>query len=209
MRLFVDSADIDEIRACFAWGVVDGVTTTPTFFERLGIHDANDAIREIARDIEGEVHVEALGDSVAQTIDAARRNFELGPNIVSKIPISARGIEAAHRLEEDGIRVNLHLVFSVSQAVMAAKAGVSYVCPLLGRLVDVGLNGSQVVDDIVAAIGEGPGLSSTVMVSSIRNEEQLQSALVSGATAITVPARLLQRVVDGSDARCLHLIADT
>jgi len=196
MKLFLDSADIEEIKRYARWRVIDGITTTPTFFRRLGVDSARKAIQEICREFKGEIHIEALGSSVEKIMDAARENREIGERVVSKIPIGPVGLEAASRLTEEGIGVNLHLVFSVNQAMMAAKAGVKYICPLMGRLNDAGLNGSEVISDIVRALSVHPELPTTIMVSSIRNAEDTRAAFLSGAKAITIPGKVLKRIFE-------------
>jgi transaldolase len=204
MKLFLDSADINEIKTFAKWRVIDGITTTPTFFRRLGVGNARKSISDINAQFKGEIHIEALGNTVEKVMDAAKGNRELGENIVSKIPIGPIGLEAASRLEEQGIRVNLHLIFSVNQAIMAAKAGVMYVCPLMGRLNDAGLNGSEIVSDIVSAIGVHPELSTVVMVSSIRNAEDARAAFLSGAKAVTIPGKVLNRIFESPFTEKAH-----
>lgn len=195
MKLFLDSADLEEIRRYAPWHVIDGITTTPTFFRRLGIEDSAAALAAIAAEFSGEIHVEALGEGVEEIIDAARRNHEIAPRVVSKLPISAASLEATSRLREEGIRVNLHLVFSVNQAFLAAQAGAAYVCPLVGRMSDAGLNPDEVVGDIVRAMALG-AFDTEVMVSSVRSPEVARRAILSGASSITVPGRVLGQMIE-------------
>lgn len=195
MRLFLDSADAREIARFSRWGIIDGITTTPTFFRRLGIHDMYKACEELASQFKGEIHLEAMGSRVSDIIDAARRNRELGENIVSKIPIGEAGIEAAFRLSQEDIRVNLHLVFNVNQAVLGAKAKAAYVCPLMGRLNDAGLNGCDIVADIQRALALHDDLRCEVMVSSIRNGEDARLAFLTGAGAVTIPGAVLSGIL--------------
>jgi len=206
MKLFLDSADPEEIREFSRWRVIDGVTTTPTFFRRLGVGDTGATLREIVADVKGEIHVEALGHTVAEIVEAARRNRDLGPNIVSKIPVGPRGIEAAGILEEEGLPVNVHLVFCVNHAVLAAKAGASYVCPLMGRMNDAGINAAEVISRIIDAVNGYPELDTKVMVSSIRNSEDVRRAFLMAAPAITIPARVLRSLFDSPLTEKAHAI---
>jgi TalC/MipB family fructose-6-phosphate aldolase len=197
MRLYLDSADPQEIRRFSRWRIVDGITTTPTFFRRLGVSDARAAVRRIAAEFDGEIHVEAMGRDADEIVAAARQNRELGASVVSKVPICPAGLEATRRLADEGVAVNLHLVFSVNQAVLAAKARAAYVCPLVGRMSDAGLDADEVVADIVRALSLHPALSTTtVMLSSIRSPEMARRALLTGAGAITLPGRVLSRMVE-------------
>lgn len=211
MKLFLDSADISQVVELGRWGVIDGITTTPTFFRRLGIGDVAEAIRRLAREVDGEVHVEALGRSTAEIVATARANHALGDNVVSKIPISAAALEATRALAADGIAVNLHLAFTVTQAVLAAKAGAAYVCPLLGRIYDAGLDGAAVVGEMVRALAPHPALHASIMVSSIRSVEAARFALLSGAHAITVPPSVLRAMLESplTDGACAILARDS
>jgi transaldolase len=206
MKLFLDSADPDEIRELSRWRVIDGVTTTPTFFRRLGVGNAGAALREIVANVKGEIHVEALGQSVDEIVEAARRNRDLGPNIVSKIPVGRLGIEAAGILEAEGLPVNVHLVFCVNHAVMAAKAGASYVCPLMGRMNDAGLNAAEVISNIIDAVKGYPEFEAEVMVSSIRNTEDVRRSFLMSAPAITIPGRVLKSLYDSPLTEKAHAI---
>ena len=210
MRIFLDSADPAEIREFSRWRILDGITTTPTFFSRLGINNAREAIGEMAAQFPGEIHVEAMGLKPEEIIQAARENHELGPHIVSKIPIGPAGLEAVNRLKEEGIATNLHLIFSVNQAMLAAKAGASYVCPLMGRMNDVGLGSSKTITDMVQALALHRELSTIVMVSSLRNPEDARKAFLTGAGAITVPGRILRQMVASplTDKACNILAED-
>lgn len=196
MKLYLDSADPQEIERFARWRVLDGITTTPTFFRRLGVRDARAAIRGIAAEFAGEIHVEALGRDVEQILAAARANRELGANIVAKVPISPAGLEATRLLAQEGIAVNLHLVFSVNQALLGLKAGAAYLCPLMGRMSDAGLNADEVAADIVRLLGLHSAPRTELMLSSIRSPQMARRALLSGAQAVTVPGRVLAQMIE-------------
>lgn len=193
MRLFLDSADPQEIQRFARWGVLDGITTTPTFFRRLGVADGRSALQRIADDFPGEIHVEAMGRGIAEILAAAHRNREIGDRVVSKIPITPVGLEACSRLAAEGIAVNLHLVFTVNQALLAAKAGAAYVCPLLGRLNDAGLDAEAVAMEISQALSHTP--STQLMLSSIRTPQMAQRAILCGPHALTVPGSVLGQMI--------------
>lgn len=206
MKLFLDSANPDEIKELARWRIVDGVTTTPTFFRRLDVDDAKSTLREIVSLVRGEIHVEALGRTVDEIVEAARRNRDLGPNIVSKIPVGQLGIEAASILEEEGVPVNVHLVFCVNHAMLAAKAGASYVCPLMGRMNDAGLDATEVISRIIRAVSGYSELRTTVMVSSIRNTEDVRRSFLMAAPAITIPGPVLRKLFDSPLTEKAHAI---
>jgi transaldolase len=210
MKLFLDSADLRELRELASWGVLDGITTTPTFFRRLGVKEARGEIRRLAQELDGEIHVEALGQTATDIVEAARRNHELAPTkVVSKIPISPAGLEATSRLRAEGVRVNLHLIFTLNQALLGARAGASYLCPLLGRMSDVGQDSQRVIADIVQTLRLYPELGATVMVSSIRTAEHARQALQTGAGALTVPGAVLRRMVESPlTDRALSIITE-
>ena len=205
--MYLDSADIREIRRFSRWGIIDGVTTTPTFFRKLGITDARAAIRDICREFSGEVHVEALGRNADEIVAAARDNRDLGENVVSKIPIGDAALEATCRLAEEGLRVNLHLVFTLNQAMLAARSGAAFVCPLLGRMADSGIDGVAVLEEIVSSLAKYPDIATRVMASSIRNRELARGAILAGAAAMTAsPAVLLQMLQSTLTDRALNVL---
>lgn len=206
MKLFLDSADPAEIETFSRWHILDGVTTTPTFFRRLGYRDTAEVVREIATHMRGEIHLEALGRSVDDIVTAARKNRELGDNIVSKIPIGPLGIAAAGILRQEGIRVNLHLVFSVNQAVLGAKAGAAYVCPLMGRMRDAGLDAEAVISRIIEAFRLYPEFDAQLMVSSIRTVEDVECSFLMGAPVITIPPAVFRQLPDSPLTEKAHSI---
>ena len=148
MRFFLDTANLDEIRQGVEWGVLAGVTTNPTLVAREGV-DFPTRIREIADLVDGPVSAEVLSTYTDAMILEARRLFALAPNVVVKVPMIPAGIAAARALYQEGIPTNVTLVFSPQQALLAAAAGATYVSPFVGRLDDIGEDGSGLVRDIV------------------------------------------------------------
>ena len=190
MELFIDSADIELIKKFYDLSIFKGITTTPTFFYKQKIYDYENEIKKIGKIIEGQIHIEAIGKNVKEIVDNAKYNNSLGSNIVSKIPISAEGIQAVKILKEYDIKTNIHLIFSLNQAVLAARSGADYICPLIGRMNDIGGNGFDVLANIINMI-KGYGFDTKVMASSIRNPEDVTKSLLLGVDAITLPPDII------------------
>lgn len=187
MKLYIDSANLKDIEKYSAMGIFSGVTTTPTFFRREGIADINSEINKIYKLVPGELHIEAVGETTEEIIKNCVCNSKLGPDVVSKIPLNSESIKAVKYLSEEKIKTNVHLVFSLNQSIMAALAGATYVCPLVGRLYDIGHDGLKLVEEIITAFQKYPEITSRVMVSSVRTPEHVKQAALLGADITTVP----------------------
>ena len=197
MELYLDSVNIDEIKAASKLGYLTGLTTTPTFMLREGVKDIDAQMLELATYVD-VLQVEALGDNADEIIAEAKRLVGIGLNkdkTVFKIPISLEGTIACNRLVDDGFMVNLHLVYTVQQAYMAFRAGATYVCPLVGRLQDQGHDALGLVKTCVEIV-EKYGYESKVMFSSVRNVEHVKNALSIGVHTCTVPWGLMQKLTD-------------
>ena len=197
MELYLDSADRREIEDAFGLGILDGLTTTPTFMHRHGIEDVDAYLLDLAR-IVPVLQVEALGDTADEIRSEAIRQLELGlepGRTVFKIPVSLEGIKACRRLTDEGLMVNVHLVYTLQQAYMAMHAGADYVCPLVGRLQDQGQDALALVADAVDAVVRY-GYETRVMFSSVRHVEHVRNALQLGAHTITVPFPILARLTE-------------
>jgi len=192
VKIFLDNADIEQISHFRSLGIIDGVTTNPTMLRSIGSKDLDRHLCEIANLVD-ELHVEALGDTVEQIVSAARGNYGLGGSIVSKIPIGEDGLAAVQILRNEGIATNLHLVFSVNQAILAAKAGAEYICPLIGRLNDSGAEGFEILGEIVTVLRAEEDFTTMVMASSIRSPEDVRRASLVGVDAITIPSEVLSK----------------
>jgi len=193
MEFYIDSADLDVIKEYAALSLFSGVTTTPTFFYRDGVDNSASRVRDIAAAFPGCIHMEAMGTCCDEILTEARRNHRLCDRIVSKIPISKEGLKAVHILKREGIRTNVHLIFSVNQAVLAAEAGADFICPLIGRLNDVDGSGLKMIRDIVSVI-KRYGYPTVVMASSIRGSEDVTESLLCGVDAVTIPPKVIEHM---------------
>ncbi len=193
MRLFLDTANLDEIRKAAKLGVISGVTTNPSLVAREGRSDLSSVIREIASIVDGPISAEVLSQDAEGMVREARELSSFSPNVVVKIPVTEAGIEAISRLSAEGIKCNLTLCFSLNQALLGALAGATYVSPFVGRLDDVGHDGMALVADIVQVFRHY-GFSTQVIAASIRHPLHLIAAAKAGAHIATVPYRVLKQM---------------
>ena len=192
MRFFIDTADVEEIRDAHAMGMVDGVTTNPTLIARSG-RPFGEVITEICGIVDGPVSAEAVSLDAAGMIAEGRELSGIHSNIVVKIPMTTDGLKAVGVLSSEGIATNVTLVFTSMQALMAAKAGATYVSPFVGRLDDLSADGMEVVEQIVS-IYNNYGFQTEVIVASIRNPVHvLESALI-GADIATIPYAVIRNL---------------
>tara|TARA_B100000780_G_C21118295_1_gene452704 strand:- start:869 stop:1888 length:1020 start_codon:yes stop_codon:yes gene_type:complete len=197
MELYLDSADINEIKEAFKLGFIDGLTTTPTFMHRHGITDVDATIVELA-DIVPVLQIEALGETAEEIVAEAYRQEKLGldrTKTVYKIPVSLEGVKACKELTKEGFLVNIHLVYTLQQAYMAMQAGATYVCPLVGRLQDQGTDALALVQDCVNAVNYY-GYDTKIMFSSVRNVEHVRNAIDAGVHTITVPFKIMKQLTE-------------
>ncbi|PKN09469.1 MAG: fructose-6-phosphate aldolase [Deltaproteobacteria bacterium HGW-Deltaproteobacteria-8] len=189
MKIFLDTANIEQIRQAKALGAIDGVTTNPSLLSREK-GDWKKIVRQICKEIEGPVSVEVISTESPAMLTEARDLVKIGPNIVVKVPVTLEGLKTIKELHLRGIETNATLVFSANQALLAAKAGASYVSPFVGWLDDVGQDGMQLVQDLMS-IFRNYDLSTQVLAASIRNSSQFFQAALLGADAITLPLSVL------------------
>ncbi len=189
MRLFMDTASIDEIRRGAATGVVEGVTTNPTLVAREGV-EYRARVLEICEGVDGPISVECISMEPDALVEEARRVAAWHENIVVKIPIAETGLIAMSRLAAEGIRVNCTLVFSANQALLAARAGATFVSPFVGRLDDGGEDGMEAVREMVQ-IMELHDLATEVLAASIRHPRHVTEAALAGAHIATIPPAVL------------------
>ncbi|HIH98293.1 MAG TPA: fructose-6-phosphate aldolase [Thermoplasmata archaeon] len=193
MKIFIDTADIKEIKEIASWGVLDGVTTNPTLIARAGL-GFKETINEICKIVNGPISVEVTSTDAEGMIKEARKLAKIHPNIIIKIPITPDGLKATKRLSKEGITINMTLVFSANQALLAAKAGAGYVSPFIGRLDDIGNEGMQVVRDI-AQIFKQNGVKTKLLVASIRHPIHVIEAAKLGADVATIPPPVIRKMV--------------
>ena len=193
MKLFLDTAAIEDISTAARWGVLDGVTTNPSLFAKVGgSYDA--VLRDICRLTSGPVSAEVVAEDVDGMIREGRHFAGLAPNIVVKVPMSEDGLEAIARLAEEGIPTNCTLIFSANQGLLAARAGASLLSPFVGRLDDINEDGMTVIREL-ASIVRIHGLKSEVLVASVRHPRHVTEAALAGAHIATVPLKVLRQMV--------------
>jgi len=193
MKLFLDTADIDEIRIGVRWGVIDGVTTNPSLYAKVG-GTYDDVLRQICKLTSGPVSAEVIADDVEGMLREGRHFAALAPNIVVKIPMCENGLEAISRLADEGIRTNCTLIFTANQGLLAAKAGASLLSPFVGRLDDINEDGMIVIREL-ADIVNLHELESEVLAASIRHPRHITDAALAGAHVATLPFKVLQQMV--------------
>lgn len=199
MELYLDSANLDEIKKAFQLGFLNGLTTTPTFMQREGISDVDATIKDLSN-IVPVLQIEALGNSAEEILKEAERLLKLGLDknkTVFKIPVSLEGVRACYLLRQKGMLVNVHLVYTLQQAYMAMQAGATYVCPLVGRLQDQGHDALALVKQCVDAVHHYQ-YPTKIMFSSVRNVEHVRSAINLGVHTITVPYKILTALTENS-----------
>ena len=194
MKFFVDTADIEEVKAARALGLADGVTTNPTLIQKSG-RDFRETIVEIADLIEGPVNAEVVSTDAEGIVKEGREMASWAPNVVIKIPITREGLEAVRVLGTEGIQTTVTLIFSATQALLAAKAGASYVCPFVGRLDDIATPGMDLVGDIVDTYSNYTDFKTEVIVASVRTPNHVLESALMGADGVTVPFKVIEQLV--------------
>ena len=193
MKIFLDTADIEEIRIAARWGILDGVTTNPTLYAKVG-GSYDDIIKEICALTPGPVSAEVISDDVDGMLAEGRHFAKLAPNVVVKVAMSENGLEAISRFAEEGIKTNCTLIFSTNQGLLAAKAGASLVSPFVGRLDDINQDGMTIIRELVE-IFSLYDIDSEVLAASIRNPVHVTQAALAGSHIATLPFKILQQMV--------------
>ena len=194
MKIFMDTANVDEIKQYVDWGVVYGVTTNPSLIAKSGRTQA-EVIPEIAALVSGPVSAEVISTECAGMIEEARKLAKIAENVVIKIPCIPEGLKAVKILSAEGIKTNMTLVFSMSQALLAARAGATFVSPFIGRLDDIGQDGVQLVDNIVKSF-KLYGIETEVIAASIRNIEHVEKVMLTGCQIATIPTKVLAQMIN-------------
>jgi len=193
MKFFIDTANIEEIRKATELGMVDGVTTNPSLVSKEG-REFEGLIKEICSIVDGPVSAEVISLKADGMIDEARKLAVLADNIVVKIPLIEEGLKAVKVLSREGISVNVTLCFSPVQALMAAKAGATYISPFVGRLDDISHRGMELVEQIIA-IYDNYGFETEVIVASVRNPLHVLDAALMGADIATIPFKVIHQLI--------------
>lgn len=192
MKFFLDTANVDKIREFAEIGLVDGVTTNPTLVAKEG-RDFHEVIKEICSIVDGPVSAEVTALDAEGMINEARELSKLADNVVIKIPMTKEGLKAVNVLSKEGIKTNVTLIFSANQALMAAKAGATYVSPFVGRLDDIGQNGMQLIAEIVQ-IFKNYDIKTEIIVASVRHPMHVIEAAELGADIATIPFAVLDKM---------------
>lgn len=193
MRIFLDTANVAEIREAHSWGVLSGVTTNPTLVAKEG-RDFHTVVREICAIVQGPVSAEVVSLEADAMVAEARVLAAISEHVVIKLPLTPAGLQACKTLTGEGISTNLTLCFSANQGLLAALAGAAYVSPFLGRLDDIGHDGMQLVRDLTEIFGLH-GLDCQVIAASIRHPLHVIDAAKAGADVATLPFKVLQQMV--------------
>ncbi|MGY3724959.1 transaldolase [Granulicatella balaenopterae] len=192
MKLFLDTANIEEIKRIHQLGLIDGITTNPTIISRTG-RDFETVIKEICSIVDGPVSAEVISLEAEGMVEEAEKLAQWAPNIVVKIPMTEEGLKATHILKQKGIKTNVTLIFSVAQGLLAAKAGATYISPFVGRLDDTGIDGIQLIAELRQVL-DTYGLESEIIAASIRNITHFQEAALAGAHIATIPGTVFPKL---------------
>ena len=193
MKFFIDTANVNEIKEANELGVLAGVTTNPSLVAKEGV-DFHERIREICNVVEGPVSAEVISLEAGKMIEEGKELAKIAPNVVVKVPMTTEGLKAVKAFSDLGIRTNVTLVFSAVQALLAARAGATYVSPFLGRLDDIGHNGMDLIRQI-AEIFAIHGIETEIIAASVRHSVHVTDAALNGAHIATIPANVIASLV--------------
>jgi len=194
MKLFLDTAEIDEIRTVNSWGVLDGVTTNPTLFSKVKGKTYDEVLQEICAINKGPVSAEVVADDVDGMLKEGRHFAKLADNIYVKVAMSENGLEAMNRFRAEGIKTNCTLIFSANQGLLAAKAGASLLSPFVGRLDDINEEGMNVIRELVEIVTIHE-LETEVLTASVRHPRHVTDAALAGSHIATLPFKVFQQMV--------------
>ncbi len=190
MKFFVDTADVDAIRDLADTGLVDGVTTNPSLIAKSG-RDFVEVVKEICEIVDGPISAEVTATAYDEMVAEGRKLAKIHENITVKVPLTREGLKTCKSLSEEGTMVNVTLCFSANQALLAAKAGATFISPFVGRLDDIAMDGMQLISDIVEVYDNYPALSTEVLVASVRSPMHVLEAARMGADVCTLPPDVL------------------
>jgi len=209
MQIFLDTAEVDDIRKYAAWGVVDGVTTNPSLIAKSG-RIFEEVIEEICAIVDGPISAEVTALDAEGMVAQAEPLAAIHPNVCIKVPLTPEGLKATKALRAKDVLVNVTLCFSATQALLAAKAGASFVSPFIGRLDDLGERGMALIEDIVRMYRSYPRFTTKVLVASVRNADHVRQAALLGADVSTIPPKIMDKMVshDLTDKGLAAFLAD-
>ena len=208
MKFFIDTANFDDIKAAYEMGFIAGVTTNPSLIVKEK-RDLHEVIQQIADLVEGPVSAEAIATTAPEMVKEAHELIKLGDNVVIKVPMTAEGLKAVSVLSKEGIKTNVTLIFSANQALLAARAGATYVSPFVGRVDDISMDGIQLIEDI-AEIFMIHNISAEIIAASVRTPMHMTQCAKAGAHIATVPFNVLQQSLKHplTDAGLARFLAD-
>lgn len=193
MKFFIDTANFDEIKEAHSWGILSGVTTNPSLVAKESGVNFHDRLREIAQLVDGSVSGEVISLDAEGMIREGEELAAIHPNITVKLPMTPAGLQACRHFANKGIKTNVTLIFSANQALLAARAGATYVSPFIGRLDDIGQDGSELISTI-AEIFAIHGIETEIIAASIRHPQHIQAAALAGAHIATTPFKVIQQL---------------
>lgn len=194
MKIFLDTVNLDSIKKFNDMGLLDGITTNPSLLSKEGGNPKN-AMEEITKIIKGDVSLEVVSTEYSGMIEEGKRLREYGNNVVVKVPMTPDGLKACKSLSSEGIPVNVTLIFSANQALLAAKSGAKYVSPFIGRLDDVGQDGMKLIADIKEIFKNYPAFKTQILVASVRHPVHVVDAAKIGADVVTLPPAVLDKML--------------
>ncbi len=194
MKFFIDTANLDEIKEAVELGLIDGVTTNPSLVAKEGDVDFKKHIAKICKLVKGDVSAEVTALDTAGMLKEGRELAKIAKNVVIKVPLTLDGLKACRTFRAEGTKVNVTLCFSAAQALLAAKAGASYISPFIGRLDDIAQDGMQLIRDIVQ-IYDNYGFATEVLAASIRHPVHIVDCALAGADVATIPFKVIQQLV--------------
>lgn len=193
MKLFIDTANVDEIKEINDWGVICGVTTNPSLIAKEG-RDFKEVIKEITSIVDGPISAEVISLESSEMVKEALELADIHKNIIIKVPMTSEGLKTVKILKSRGIKTNVTLVFSGNQALLAARAGASYVSPFVGRMDDIGNEGMNIIDDIITVF-DIHGINTEIISASIRTPMHVLDSAKTGAHISTVPYKVFQDMI--------------
>lgn len=194
MKFFIDTADLSEIKEAHSMGILDGVTTNPSLCAKVGVRDFEGHIAKICEIVAGDVSAEVVATDYAGMMEEGRRLAKIAPNVVVKIPLIKDGIKVIKTFTDEGIKTNCTLCFSATQALVAAKAGATYISPFVGRLDDISSDGMILIEEI-CTIYDNYGYETEVLAASIRHPMHVVAAAKLGADVATMPLSVIEAII--------------